>query len=201
MHRKLTKEAGEKLQEAHMANIRKLHAEHKLYVAGPFMDDTTLRGIFVLKAESVAQAREWTQTDPAVQAGRLAAVVYGPWEIDRSAIHEPAETKGMEQYTLVLFERGEHPNETASAPDAMKTHAAFIDSAPVKDKVAVAGSLPCSLPSEPCGVAVFRVAVEEATKLVNEDPTVKAGLLKAEMHPWATGKGVLAPGQPLELKD
>src|SRR5689334_1190141 len=38
----LSKEASEKLQEEHMANIRRLHSEHKLVVAGPFQDDTTL---------------------------------------------------------------------------------------------------------------------------------------------------------------
>lgn len=30
----LSKEAGEKLQEEHMVNIRRLHAEHKLLIAG-----------------------------------------------------------------------------------------------------------------------------------------------------------------------
>jgi uncharacterized protein YciI len=50
----------------------------KLVVAGPFGDDGRLRGIFVFRVDSLDEARNLTQTDPAVQAGRLALELH-PW--------------------------------------------------------------------------------------------------------------------------
>ena len=195
----LSKEAGEKLQEEHMANIRKLHSEHKLLVAGPFMEDTSLRGIFVLKADSVEQAQDWAGSDPAIKAGRLEAEMHGPWDIDPSAISEPETTQGMEQYTLVLLKSGEKWNPSAPGfMDVMKQHHAIVTEMTEKGKIAVAGPFPLSNPGELRGVTIFRVAAEETAKLVQDDPTVKAGLLKTEIHPWITGKGVLAPGQPMQ---
>lgn len=195
----LSQEAGDKLQEEHMANIRKLHSEHKLVVAGPFMDDTFLRGIFVLKAESPEQARDWTDSDPAIKAGRLVAEMHGPWDIDPSAISEPETTQGMEQYTVVLLKSGEKWNPSAPGfMDVIRQHHAVLQEMIEKGKIAVAGPFPLSDPGELRGVTVFRVGVEETAKLVRDDPTVKAGLLKTEIHPWITGKGVLASGQPTQ---
>jgi uncharacterized protein len=194
----LSKEAGDKLQEEHMANIRKLHSEHKLVVAGPFTDDTSLRGIFVLKAESREQAQDWAGSDPAIKAGRLAAEVHGPWDIDPDAIHESETTQGMEQYTLVLLKSGEQWNPSAPEfTDVMKQHHTFVRETE-RGKIAVVGPLPFDDPGELRGIAIYRVGAEETAKIVQDDPIVKAGLLKTEMHPWITGKGVLAPGQPMQ---
>lgn len=195
----LSKEAGANLQEEHMANIRKMAAEHKLLVAGPFMDDTTLRGIFVLRAESAEQAQAWADSDPAVQAGRLSAELHGPWLVDPSAFHPPAEPPGMEQYTLVLMKAGEH--WSPDAPESMeviKRHHAFIQQMTEQGNIALAGPFPLTDPGDLRGAVIFRVGEAQAAKLVQEDPIVKAGVLKAELHPWATGKGVLASGQPLQ---
>ncbi|MGP0096459.1 MAG: YciI family protein [Terriglobales bacterium] len=195
----LSKEAGEKLQEEHMANIRKLTAEHKLAIAGPFMDDTVLRGIFVFRADSAAQVQEWANSDPAIRAGHLSAEVHGPWLVDPSAIHDPAGTTGLEQYTLVLMERGDHwdPNSPEFG-EVMKRHHAFVKQMTDRGYMAIAGPFPFSDQGELRGVAIFRVGTEQTAKLTQDDPTVKAGLLKAEIHPWGTGKGVLASGQPMQ---
>ena len=194
----LSKEAGDKLQEEHMANIRKLHSEHKLVVAGPFTDDTSLRGIFVFKADSLIEAQGWADTDPAVKVGRLAAEVHGPWDIDPNAIHEPETTQGMEQYTLVLLKSGEKWNPSAPEfTDVMKQHHTFVQETE-KEKIAVAGPFPFDDPGKLRGVAIYRVGAEETVKIVQEDPIIKGGLLQAEMHPWITGKGVLAAGQALQ---
>jgi uncharacterized protein len=195
----LSKEAGEKLQDEHMANIHKMAAEHKLVIAGPFMDDTTMRGIFVLRAGSAALAAEWANSDPAIKAGRLSAEVFGPWLIDPSTIHDPAEPPAFEQYTLVLLNRGNHWNPDAPEfMDVMKRHHAFVEQMTDQGNLAVAGPFPFSDQRELRGVAIFRVGAEQTAKLTQDDPAVKAGLLRAEIHPWGTGKGVLASGQPMQ---
>ena len=195
----LTKEAGEKLQEEHMANIRKMTAEHKLVIAGPFMDDTVLRGIFVFQAESARQAQEWADNDPAVKAGRLSAEVHGPWLIDPSTIHDPAGSPGFEQYTLVLMKRSDHWNPNVPEfIDEMKQQSAFFKRMTDQGNMAVAGLFALSDQGELRGVAIFRVGTEQTAKLTLDNPTVKAGLLKTEIHQWGTGKGVLTAGQPMQ---
>lgn len=199
----LNKEAGERLQEEHMNNIRKLASERKLLVAGPFMDDTSLRGIFVLHAVSADEAQEWSNGDPAVHAGRLAAEVHGPWLLPDGALHEvPADTKGMEQYTLVLMKRGDKWDARASSvSEILEQHYAFLNKMTSEENVAVAGPFPVNAHTDLNGVAIFRVGVDKTNQLLQDDPAIKAGVLVPEAHPWITGKGVLAPGQPFEMKE
>jgi len=196
----LSKEVGEKLQAEHMANIQKMAAEHKLVIAGPFEEDTALRGIFVFQADSLAQAQDWANSDPAVKAGRLSPEVHGPWLVDPSAIHEPpAIPNGMEQYSLVLMKRGDKWNPNAPEfVDVMKQHHAFVKQMVAEGYMAVAGPFPFDDQGDLRGVAVFRVGTEQTARLVKDDPIVKTGLLKPEIHSWITGKGVLAPGQPMQ---
>lgn len=67
-----------RIQEAHMANINRMAEEGKLILAGPFLDDGELRGIYVFDVATIEEAEALTNTDPAVQAGRLVMELH-PW--------------------------------------------------------------------------------------------------------------------------
>jgi uncharacterized protein YciI len=59
------------LQKAHLKNISKLADEGKLVVAGPFMDEGDVEGIFIFDVTTIAEAKALTETDPAIKAGTL----------------------------------------------------------------------------------------------------------------------------------
>ena len=63
------------LQEAHVANLKRLGDLGKLVINGPLFDSFAtsgeIRGIGVLKTESLAEAQQLISTDPMVIVGRL----------------------------------------------------------------------------------------------------------------------------------
>jgi len=65
----------EKLQEEHLSNLRRLGEMGKLVINGPLLDSFAtsgeIRGIGVLKTNSLAEAQELISTDPMVKVGRL----------------------------------------------------------------------------------------------------------------------------------
>lgn len=66
------------IQKAHLKNITKLAEEKKLILAGPFLDNGELRGIFIFDVESLDEAKQLTESDPAVKAGIL-RMELKPW--------------------------------------------------------------------------------------------------------------------------
>jgi uncharacterized protein YciI len=67
-----------RLQRAHLDNIGRLAAEGKLVLAGPFFGNGDLRGIYIFDVETVEEAQKLTETDPAIQEGRLVMELI-PW--------------------------------------------------------------------------------------------------------------------------
>ena len=60
-----------RLQEDHLAHLRRLREEGELILTGPFEEDTELRGLLVFRTSSLDHARELMGEDPIVRSGRL----------------------------------------------------------------------------------------------------------------------------------
>lgn len=75
----------QELQKAHIANIVRLAELKKLVVAGPFGDDGDLRGIFVFRVGSLAEAKELAATDPMIKIDRLRLELH-PWNVPEGVI-------------------------------------------------------------------------------------------------------------------
>lgn len=66
------------LQKAHLENIGRMAESGKLALAGPFLDDGEIRGIYIFNVETIEEAEALTATDPAIQAGSLVMELH-PW--------------------------------------------------------------------------------------------------------------------------
>ena len=66
------------IQKGHMDNINRLAASGKLNVAGPFLDEGDMRGIYVFDCSSEDSVKAMIEGDPAIKAGRLIYEIH-PW--------------------------------------------------------------------------------------------------------------------------
>jgi uncharacterized protein YciI len=77
------------LQEAHLANMRRLASLGKLVINGPLLDSFAtsgeLRGIGALKTASFAEAHELISTDPMVRVGHMIFELHA-WMIDKNVL-------------------------------------------------------------------------------------------------------------------
>jgi len=67
-----------RLQRAHLDNITRMAEEGKLILAGPFLDNGNIRGIYIFNVSSIEEAEKLTGTDPAIKAGVLKMELH-PW--------------------------------------------------------------------------------------------------------------------------
>ncbi|MFN0084822.1 MAG: YciI family protein [Blastocatellia bacterium] len=68
----------QKLQLEHLWNVRRMLDAKTFAAAGPFNGAGGLRGIFVVAANSLEEARAIVDADPAVKAGQLSVEIH-PW--------------------------------------------------------------------------------------------------------------------------
>ena len=87
------------LQKAHLKNIMRMAEEGKLVLAGPFLDNQEVRGIYVFDVPTIEEAKALTETDPAIKAGRL-EMELRPWYgsaalMEVNKLHETLQKKSI----------------------------------------------------------------------------------------------------------
>ncbi|MDX9695304.1 MAG: YciI family protein [Bacteroidales bacterium] len=87
------------LQKAHLDNIIRLADEGKLILAGPFMDNDDVRGIYIFDVTTIEEAEKLTETDPAIQAGTL-VMELKPWYGSAALLLVPEVHKKLEKKNI-----------------------------------------------------------------------------------------------------
>jgi uncharacterized protein len=86
---------AERIQEGHLAHLRRLRESGDLIASGPFEEDADLRGVLLFSTASVDRARKLTNSDPALTNGRLVLDLY-TWYAPAGLRVAPAETNPTE---------------------------------------------------------------------------------------------------------
>jgi uncharacterized protein YciI len=102
-------------------------------------------------------------------------------------------TEGLKTYYLVFLLKGENRSQSAEEADRIQAaHLAHLGKMYAEGKLAIAG--PLLDDQELRGICVYDVkTMEEAKKLAEADPAVKAGRLRVEVHPWMSKQGAKLP--------
>lgn len=176
----------------HVAYFLTLLFSGKAVAGGPFADSTNLAGIYILRAQSAAEARTWTDADPAVKAGLFTAEMHPWWSED---IFKKANTPlSLDTMYFGFLKRGPNRKEgdgkTPEIQELQKAHIANINRLAEMKKLVMAG--PFGDDGDLRGIFVFRVgSMKEAEELTATDPMIKIDRLRLELHSWRVPAGVI----------
>lgn len=195
----LTKEEGERIQAAHMANIHQMAQDGVLVSAGPFDDATrTISGVFIFKVDSLEKAQAIAEKDPTVVEHRNTVDAHawlGPAGIgdEYTRLHklDPKTPENMQVHPFCMLYRGAAWEEKQSERDALiAAHRQYVEGLKKDGKLSAAGAV--KPPDELTGLVIFKaIPFEEAQKQMEDDPAVKAGVLRVEYHHWWSSDHVL----------
>ncbi len=184
-----TAEKIEILKQHHAYRTDLLDSDRAV-IGGPLTDDGDIRCLYVLRAKSASQAFAWAGADPAVKAGYFTAEMHPWWS--EEVMKKAASPIKMTTAYIGFLSRGEKwtPEKTPETEELQKAHMANINRLAETKKLVVAG--PFGDNGQLRGIFVFRVAsLEEAKELAATDPSVQAGRLSIDMHPWLVPEGIL----------
>ncbi|MDX2065198.1 MAG: YciI family protein [Fimbriimonadaceae bacterium] len=181
----------EKLQEIQAAHLKHLGDHYNLghfRVAGPMMIDQPIRGVVVAEADSLRQAKEYAEADPAVRANRLAVEVY-PWQIAPVTYGKPIEPMKLVTHTMVLIDvSASNAGRPALLP--AEARAKFLKTLRPTQDYLLSGPITGRAKYADCFVIPGPPTPDLEEKL-RQHPIVRSGTGRPVILPWASGDGVL----------
>ncbi|HEX3085297.1 MAG TPA: YciI family protein [Pyrinomonadaceae bacterium] len=175
----------------HLRNVIALLQSGKAVAAGPFAD-SELKGIFILRAASAAEAKTWIDADPAVKAELMIGELH-PW-FSEDIFGKANMPLDMQTVYFGFLKKGPNrkdgDDKLPEVQELQKAHLANINRLAETKKLVMAG--PFGDDGELRGIFVFRVeSLKEAQDLAATDPMIKIDRLKLELHPWQVPAGVI----------
>jgi uncharacterized protein YciI len=179
------------MRRRHVAHLRSMLEANKLMIAGAISEDTELIEVHIFRAKSAEEATAWLNEDPAVAAGYLVPELHPWWSEDVMKKTTAPPAKFTTAY-LAFLTRGDKwtPERTPATEALQKAHLDNIQKLADMKKLVVAG--PFGDNGRLRGLFVFKVnSIEEARSLAATDPSVQAGRLAIQIHPWTVPEGIL----------
>ena len=179
------------MRQRHVAHLRSMLEANKLMIAGSIRDDNELIEVQIFRTKSAEEATAWLNQDPAVAAGFLVHELHPWWSEDVMKKVTALPNKLTTAY-LAFLTRGEKwtPEKTPATEALQKAHLDNINKLAEMKKLVVAG--PFGDNGRLRGIFVFKVdSFDEARSLAASDPSVQAGRLAIQIHPWLVPEGIL----------
>lgn len=172
---------AESIQAAHLQNIDELAEEGKLFAAGPLEGGG---GIFILHAESLAEAKSLVQTDPAIKAQRFNTEVF-PFKLAHGDMCGAKEPYEMVTYQMIRFS-SQLKNEEQLHQVGYNNRIFMGDVAAEKKNIVAQGYFNAQID----GILILDVEeVNDAEKIFKKHPSVKSGDLSYEVKTLWIAKG------------
>jgi uncharacterized protein YciI len=167
-----------KIDEGHMANIRRLAKEGKLIVAGPFDGGG---GIFIFKAASSDQAKEWLASDPGVQANRWNVEVL-PYTPRVGSVCLAKEPIHMVNYEFVRYTINITKYNVRDAAETSRKHDDYLKKIAQTGNIVAEGTF-----GEDGGILVIKGELQG--EVIEADPSVSEGLFQVDYKKLFVAEG------------
>jgi uncharacterized protein YciI len=167
-----------KIDEGHMANIRRLAKEGKLIVAGPFDGGG---GIFIFKAASSDQAKEWLASDPGVQANRWNVEVL-PYTPRVGSVCVAKEPIHMVNYEFVRYTINITKYNVRDAAETSRKHDDYLKKIAQTGNIVAEGTF-----GEDGGILVIKGELQR--EVIEADPSVSEGLFQVDCKKLFVAEG------------